>query len=445
MSAKTGQAPGAEDWRQYICRACGLIYDEQLGDPDSGLAPGTRFDDIPGDWECPICGVTKADFELYVPRMFGAVPKKVATTRSQGAGVVIVGAGIAGWSVAEALRERDAAVSITIVTSCEGDVYHKPELSIALSRGASPERIRKATGSDNSARLNVRLLDRCVAVRIQPETNRLRTTRGPLAYSHLVLAQGARPTVSPTLPASLCWRINDFRSWSAMFAALQGNPKRAVVIGAGMVGCELSEDLARAGHRVTLLHREAAPVDGLFPAQASSRIRAGLEKLGVNFFGSVDVTGVAQNGTTKRVETADGRGFEADVVISAIGLSTQSRLAETARLDFERGIVVDPRTLRTRLPNIYGLGDCISIAGTPCRFIEPIAKQAAIIAQDILGLDHAGYGHTPPVVRLKTKSAPVVMHGLPVKDGEWRVLADDGHGLAMEQWHEDFMVARLTA
>ena len=51
----------------YICRACGLIYDEDKGDPDSGIAPGTRFEDIPEDWECPLCGVTKADFEPFEP------------------------------------------------------------------------------------------------------------------------------------------------------------------------------------------------------------------------------------------------------------------------------------------------------------------------------------------------------------------------------------------
>lgn len=45
------------EWKKYICRACGLIYDEALGDPDSGIAPGTRFADIPADWVCPLCGV----------------------------------------------------------------------------------------------------------------------------------------------------------------------------------------------------------------------------------------------------------------------------------------------------------------------------------------------------------------------------------------------------
>ena len=97
------------------------------------------------------------------------------------------------------------------------------------------------------------------------------------------------------------------------------------------------------------------------------------------------------------------------------------------------------------MPNIYGLGDCISIAGQPCRYIEPIAKQASVIARDILGLEHPGYDHAHPVVRLKARSAPIEMHGVPAADAEWRVLVDDDAGLAMEQWRGDALVARLTA
>ncbi len=51
-------------WRRYQCQVCGFVYFEEEGDPDGGLAPGTRFEDIPEDWLCPVCGVTKADFEL---------------------------------------------------------------------------------------------------------------------------------------------------------------------------------------------------------------------------------------------------------------------------------------------------------------------------------------------------------------------------------------------
>jgi rubredoxin-NAD+ reductase len=52
-------------YKKYICSLCGHIYDEAVGDPDSGLAPGTRYEDIPDAWMCPDCGVTKDMFEPY--------------------------------------------------------------------------------------------------------------------------------------------------------------------------------------------------------------------------------------------------------------------------------------------------------------------------------------------------------------------------------------------
>jgi rubredoxin len=48
---------------KYICKVCSYIYDPEVGDPDSGIAPGTSFEDIPEDWTCPLCGVGKEDFE----------------------------------------------------------------------------------------------------------------------------------------------------------------------------------------------------------------------------------------------------------------------------------------------------------------------------------------------------------------------------------------------
>ncbi|HEY9802976.1 MAG TPA: rubrerythrin family protein [Leptolyngbyaceae cyanobacterium] len=49
--------------RKWICRQCSMIYDPVAGDPDSGIAPGTPFEDIPDDWYCPICGATKKTFK----------------------------------------------------------------------------------------------------------------------------------------------------------------------------------------------------------------------------------------------------------------------------------------------------------------------------------------------------------------------------------------------
>jgi rubredoxin len=48
--------------KKYVCNLCGYIYDPKEGDPDSGIKPGTAFEDIPDNWACPACGVGKDNF-----------------------------------------------------------------------------------------------------------------------------------------------------------------------------------------------------------------------------------------------------------------------------------------------------------------------------------------------------------------------------------------------
>jgi rubredoxin-NAD+ reductase len=52
-------------YRRYKCLNCGHIYDEALGDPASGVAPGTRWEDLPEDWTCPECGSEKRDYDPH--------------------------------------------------------------------------------------------------------------------------------------------------------------------------------------------------------------------------------------------------------------------------------------------------------------------------------------------------------------------------------------------
>jgi rubredoxin len=54
------------DFKKYECVICGFIYDEAEGLPDDGIVAGTRWEEIPEDWECPDCGISKTDFDLYV-------------------------------------------------------------------------------------------------------------------------------------------------------------------------------------------------------------------------------------------------------------------------------------------------------------------------------------------------------------------------------------------
>jgi len=48
---------------RYVCTVCGYVYDPEQGDSDNGVDPGTKWEDVPNDWECPVCGASKDDFE----------------------------------------------------------------------------------------------------------------------------------------------------------------------------------------------------------------------------------------------------------------------------------------------------------------------------------------------------------------------------------------------
>lgn len=50
--------------KKWLCIVCGYVYDEAEGIPEDGITAGTRWEDVPGDWSCPDCGVAKADFEM---------------------------------------------------------------------------------------------------------------------------------------------------------------------------------------------------------------------------------------------------------------------------------------------------------------------------------------------------------------------------------------------
>ena len=54
----------AVQFKTWMCLICGFVYDEAAGIPDEGIAPGTRWDDVPMNWTCPECGARKEDFEM---------------------------------------------------------------------------------------------------------------------------------------------------------------------------------------------------------------------------------------------------------------------------------------------------------------------------------------------------------------------------------------------
>lgn len=413
-------------FKLYICNACGLVYDEAKGDPDSGLPPGTRFADIPDDWACPLCGVTKTDFSPYTPpdpsqlRATGTGASAVALPRRSAPGVVIVGAGKAGWQLAENLRALDPRLPITLVTACAGHVYDKPLLSVALARQLPLERLVKETGSAAAQRLNLRLLAHTHAVRVCPSTRILRTTAGNLPYTDLVLAHGAQANLPAHLPAHLCWRINHLTAYQGLRTALGARPQRVVIIGAGLIGSELANDLALGGHRVTLLDTQDQPLARWQAQHAGEQVLQAWHQLPIEFVGRVQVASVEATPQGRVVHTQDGRTLACDQVVVATGLHTPSRLAISAGLAWEQGIAVHPTTLATNQPHIHALGDCISLNGQASRYIEPIGRQARTLAAKLAARAHTPAGQAlntpqpyearPTVVRVKTTSCPLTLH-----------------------------------
>ena len=80
----------------------------------------------------------------------------------------------------------------------------------------------------------------------------------------------------------------------------------------------------------------------------------------------------------------------------------------------------------------------------PCRFVEPIPQQAGVIASRLVQADQSTYQHVPPVVRLKTRSVPVVIRGVPDPDLAWHSIREDEEALVMEQRDDQQSIASLT-
>ncbi len=383
---------------------------------------------------------------------------------SKTSGVVIVGAGLAGWHVVDAIRSKDKDIPITLITADSGDRYHKPMLTMAISQNKQAADLVRATGSDAAEAANIKLLANTQVSDINAASQQLHlisalrsdpvyTNYATLSYDKLVLAMGAQPIFPKSLPEDLVWHVNHIERFGQLQEKLATASQHVAIVGAGMVGTEIAEDLLKAGHKVTLIDLNDAPLAQMLPSKATQRIAKAIESQGIQFLGGYQVTNVTRNeDKTLQVsyeplaneeESADKQAatLTVDHVIASAGLVIDSKLPTAAGIDFDRrtGIVVDAATLRAKSAEldhaasiIYAIGDCMSIDGVACRYVAPLRAQAATIADDILGNEHAGYDHKPPMIRLKNKAVSVMVVGVPQATGNWQVKTESIDELVME-------------
>jgi rubredoxin---NAD+ reductase len=340
--------------------------------------------------------------------------------------IVIVGAGLAGYTLAKELRKLAPEQAITLVTADSGALYSKPMLSNALAQGQAPTALIQASGADQASKLGLTLRSGCTAKAIHPNEQRLETDAGDLVYRHLVLALGARPRRLGIPGEEHALSVNHLDDYARFRERLA--PKASVlVLGAGLVGCEFANDLAASGHPVTLVEAAPRALQRMAPEALSMRLLASLANLGVQWHCGHQAREIRHGAEGYSVELANGIQLHADIILAATGLQPETALAGSAGLAVQRGIQVD-RLLACSHPAIHALGDCAEVDGLLLPYVLPLMQQARALAATLSGTATPLSLPALPVA-VKTPACPMVLcPPAETAEGAWHCERDDATG-----------------
>lgn len=349
--------------------------------------------------------------------------------------IVVIGSGFAAQQLVKSLRKLDGEQPIRLITADSGDEYNKPDLSHVVSRGCPAAAMTRQSGSDFAEQQRIALLSHCSVHGIDSARRLVLTEQGEFPYGQLVLATGASAAL-PDLPGSESLvTLNSQQEYAAIEAQLR-QACRILVLGAGLIGCELAMDMASAGKEVTLVDLADSPLSALLPATLTQPLQQALRSQGISLqFGTGLARIDAQPGDGWRVTLTDGRVSAQDLVIAAIGLRPNLALARGAGLAVECGILVDDR-LQTSDPHIFALGDCAQWQGQLLPFLQPIVLGANALARTLLGTP-TPLTLPPMLVKVKTPRYPLQLAGRTKgEDLAWQCRWNS-HGMVAEAHGED--------
>jgi rubredoxin-NAD+ reductase len=340
--------------------------------------------------------------------------------------IVIIGSGLAGYTITRELRKIDKEVPITLITREPGYFYSKPMLSTAFANSKTAEQLISSSNEAMATQLNLRVLGNTDVHSIDAQAQLLQTSNGEVAYSKLVLALGADQIELQLqgIAASQVMTVNDLEDYAQFRKAIEGR-KRVAILGAGLIGCEFANDLTLAGYSVDVIDLAPHALGHLLPEAAAKELEQKLSTAGVRWHFGDTAQSIDTHGDAIRITLANGGTVDADVVLSAVGLRPRIQLAHEAGIKTGLGIEVN-RHLQTNLDSIYAIGDCAETDGLVLPYVMPIMQAARALALVLLG-QAATLQYPAMPVMVKTPAYPIVVSP-PAKgaEGQWNTTKVEG-------------------
>ena len=336
--------------------------------------------------------------------------------------IIILGTGLAGYTVAREFRKYDSTTPLLFITRDDGSAYSKPMLSNALAMRKSPQQLVNFDALAMEKQLNATILTNRSVESIDPEQQQvvISVSGNRRSYSQLVLALGAEPRrlALPGSGAGDILSVNDLRGYARFRSALEGCRKVAI-LGAGLIGCEFANDLAAAGYQVDVIDPAAAPLSRLVPPEVGGAFAESLRQQGVRFHLGCTPVAVERCAEDYHIMLADGGLIETELVVSAIGLAPRMELANAAGIATDCGISTDDQC-QTSVRRVYALGDCASFQGRLQPYVLPIMHAARALGATLSGKStRVAYPVMP--VSVKTPALPAVVVAPLDNHREWRM------------------------
>lgn len=360
--------------------------------------------------------------------------------------LVVVGNGMVGLRFLEELGARaPGAFDITVIGAEPRPAYNRVLLSALLAEEVEEEDCRFRE-RDWYRETGARLIIGAPATGIDRAEREVTVgNRTVVPYDRLVLAMGSTPIRLPKpgvdLPGVLTFRdLDDV----GLMRRAGADGTRAVVIGGGLLGLEAAYGLARFGVTTTLVHLMDRLMERQLDGPAAALVAKAMRALGVNVILGADTTAIEGDGRVEAVLLADGSVIPAEMVVMAVGVKPNVRLAMSADLAVKRGIVVDD-ALTTTDERIHAIGECAEHRGVAYGLVEPGYEQARVLAARLSGEDEI-YRGSRLATRLKVSGVPVFSAGVvePCAESQSVTLIDEGAGrYGRLLLHEDKLVGAI--